>query len=150
VSTNRPGHAPVPNDLPQDPRIAGFTSQKDSPTARFSPNKLFLDLFSRVNEAMAAGVDALPAYMALSPALYALGRGDAQFARDMARVRARCKLMYDTLGHMSRNVWVMWHMEPMYAFAIRRGVLKLEPAGFLDDKGRPVSSIARAAEEATG
>lgn len=148
MTTNRPGHAPVPNDLPQDPRVAGFSSQKQADNYRFSPNRLFMDLFSNVNEALAAGVDALPAYMALSPAIYALGRADAEFANDMARVRARCKLMYDTLGHMSRNVWVMWHMEPMYAFAIRRGVLKLEPAGFLDDHGRPLSTLAMPAEEA--
>lgn len=141
--TNRPGHAPVPNDRLFDPRMQGFSSEQEHDNVRFSPHKLYFDLFTRVNECLAAGVDPLPSYRALNSAMRALGKGDAEFVQEMAEIKTRCARMFGALGHMDRMTYVSWHMEAMWSLAIRKGVINLAPAGYTGGASETVPGLRR-------
>lgn len=130
--------SPSPNDLPPDPRATGFDAAQHPDNYRFAPHRVFVDAFSRVMEAMAAGVDPLPAYKALKSAMDALGRGDAEYEADIREVTARVQAMLDAIGHMDRLTYVEWYMTPMWALAVRKKVIRLEPATSARSLARPV------------
>lgn len=138
--------SPSPNDRPMDPRAAGFDSPQNPDNYRFAPAKVFVDAFGRVMEAMAGGVDPLPAYKALKSAMDGLGRGDAEYEADIRTVDARVQVMFDTVGHMDRLTYVEWYMTPMWSLALRKKVIRLEPA----TTARPVAIRTRAEEPPSG
>lgn len=127
----RPGRygaarAPVPNDRPEDPRASGFPGAANlREQVRFAPHLIVLEQFTRVMEAMSAGVDPLPAYKALAPPMYALGVDDDAFNAAMDEVEAACDEEFDKWGHMDRLTWVEWHMVPMWDLAVRFGIVKV-------------------------
>ena len=142
--------SPSPNDLPADPRAVGFDASQNPDNYRFAPHKVFIDAFGRVMEAMAAGVDPLPAYKALKSAMDGLGKGDAEYEAEIRRVDARVQVMFDTVGHMDRLTYVEWYMVPMWALALRKKVIRLEPATTARPIAKPARPAQRPAAEQTG